>query len=162
MIYLKEALPNPLGRDTDGEWIKLFNDGDEEKVLTGWVLKDKSGKSFLLDGKSIKPLGELELKYSETRIALNNDGDTLILYDQGGKEVDRLEYQSVSEEEIIVAAQFQTITEQSPVSNNVVGQISSGVAISGGYEFWPVAVGFSIALVAGVLGSSFYKKLGNN
>ena len=29
MVYFKELLPNPVGKDTDGEWIKLINIGEE-------------------------------------------------------------------------------------------------------------------------------------
>jgi hypothetical protein len=159
MIYIKEALPNPVGRDTDGEWIKLFNDSNGEIELTGWVLKDRGGKSFSLDGKTIKPSKELELKYSETRIPLNNDGDTIVLYDSTGKEVDKLEYQSISEEEIVIAPRFQAVIEQSIKSDNALSQVSSSEIINGSYEFWPLLIGVALAALAGFLGAAFYKKI---
>ena len=80
MIYIKEVLPNPVGRDTEGEWIKIVNTGDNSIDMSGWKVYDASGKTFSFkQGYSIAPNKEATLTYQETRIVLNNSGDTLTL-----------------------------------------------------------------------------------
>ena len=162
MIYLKEVLPNPVGRDNDGEWVRLFNDGSEEANLTGWSLKDESGKSFLLTGKSVKSQSELELKYAETKLSLNNDGDTLVLYDSQNKEADKLEYKSVVEGETVTAPRFETTIRESAGSEKILGQISSSQVLNGSYEWWPLLVGLGLAVLAVLVGAAFYKVVRNN
>lgn len=91
-MIISEFLPNPIGKDTEGEWIKLFNDGDTAINLNGWQLKDASGKIFLFHDFKIGPDKYLTLDYKTTKISLNNDGETLFLYDSKGDLVSKAEY----------------------------------------------------------------------
>ena len=100
-MIIKEFLPNPVGNDKEGEYIKLFNDSDSAVNLSGWQIKDASGKSFKLSG-GLAGWQELSLPYSQTKISLNNNGEKLFLYDATGKLVDELGYtESAREGEII-------------------------------------------------------------
>ena len=54
MVLISEFLPNPPGKDADGEWIELLT-RNQAVDLSGWVLKDASGKSFSLDGCGSRP-----------------------------------------------------------------------------------------------------------
>lgn len=91
-MIISEFLPNPIGKDTEGEWIKLFNDGDTAINLNGWQLKDASGKTFLFYDFKINPNEYLTLDYKTTKISLNNDGETLFLYDSKSDLVGKAEY----------------------------------------------------------------------
>jgi len=88
-MIISEFLPNPVGKDTDGEFIELFNDSQNEINLTGWQLKDASGKGFVLKNQKLGPAEYLILDYKTTKISLNNSDETLFLYDQKGTLVDK-------------------------------------------------------------------------
>lgn len=96
-MLIKEFLPNPAGKDTESEYIKLFNNGPEAVLLNGWSLKDASGKIYKLSG-SLDSEKELVLPYSQTKIALNNNGEQVFLYDGAGKLIDELSYSGQASE----------------------------------------------------------------
>jgi len=96
-MLIKEFLPNPVGADKDGEYIKLFNDADKAVNLAGWKIKDASGKAFNLSG-SLESKKELILSASQTKISLNNNGETISLFDAKGVLMDELSYVGVAEE----------------------------------------------------------------
>lgn len=95
MVIINEFLPNPAGKDTEGEWVKLFNNGDTAVDVSGWQIKDASAKAFIFSATNKKIIagGEtLTLDYKTTKISLNNNGETIFLYDKNGSLVDRAEY----------------------------------------------------------------------
>ena len=126
MVYIKEVFPNPAGNDAAGEWIKIINTGDSNVSLAGWSVLDASGKSFVFgDGASIAPQNELILPYQETKLTLNNGGDTIILKDAGGHAVDTLIYSSaVSSDELIIADRFIQSVEPQSEGNNSLKDLS--------------------------------------
>jgi hypothetical protein len=80
-IIINEILPDPDGKDEDGEWIEIFNGGLEDLSLLGWSIEDYSGKKYFF-GDEIIGTGEyLLLEYEKSRISLNNSGDELLLFD---------------------------------------------------------------------------------
>lgn len=160
MIYIKELLPNPAGRDAEGEWIKLINKGEEKVDLNGWQIKDASGKAFTFLNKQISKEEELQLMFSDTRISLNNDGDKITLYNSGGTELDSLSYGAVSEGEIVLAERFREVMAGQSFKATP-GQILAQELITESYEAWPLVVGILIALLAGILGGIISKKLLN-
>ena len=89
-MIIKEFLPNPVGNDKEGEYIKLFN-SDAYVSLDGWLIKNLSGKTYKLEG-SLGAGEDLILPYSKTKIALNNSGETIFLYNNYGNLVDSLGY----------------------------------------------------------------------
>jgi hypothetical protein len=90
-MIIKEFLPNPIGKDTEGEYIKLLNNTSETAKLDGWKITDLSGKTYTLKG-GLGADEELILPYSVTKIALNNDGETLFLYNADNVLIDELSY----------------------------------------------------------------------
>ncbi len=159
MIYIKELLPNPIGRDADGEWIKLVNTGGEPVRLTSWQIKDESGKKFVLSAEELLPQGELELVYGKTKISLNNDRDTITLYDSESRQIDSLSYSSVTEGEPVVAERFKKeIVTKEPLSASNELALGDGI-INHSYELWPILIGVAVALSAAALGIAVSKKI---
>lgn len=95
-MLIQEFLPNPIGKDTDGEYILLFNDSASAVSLDGWSLKDASGKVFKLSGK-LAANQPIKLDYATTKISLNNTEETIYLIDPAGKEIDQLTSGNLSE-----------------------------------------------------------------
>jgi len=96
-MIISEFLPNPIGKDTEGEWIELFNNSQEAVDLSGWQIKDASGKAFFLKNK-IGPGQYSVLDYKTTKISLNNNAETLFLYDQKGNLIDKVEFAAAAPE----------------------------------------------------------------
>ncbi len=90
MIIIQEFLPNPTGKDTKGEWIKLFNSGNKEVNLVNWQIKDASGKTFVFDSFNFGPNEFLILDHQSTKIFLNNNGETIFLFDENNNLIDQL------------------------------------------------------------------------
>ena len=98
-MLISEFLPNPVGKDTEGEWFELFNDGSAQINLKGWVIKDASGKKFTFPKETpVEPGAYLKINYSESKISLNNNGEMLFLYDFSGNLIDKMEYQGKAPE----------------------------------------------------------------
>ena len=81
-IIITEFLLNPEDSDRDNEFIEIYNNGDAEVDLGGWTLEDKMGsvKKFVIpDGVKMGARKYKAFYSDETRIALNNSGDGIIL-----------------------------------------------------------------------------------
>ncbi len=97
MVIISEFLPNPAGKDADGEFIELFNNEGAPINLSGWKIKDSSNKTFAFINKKIGAEEYLVLDYKTSKITLNNNGETLFLYDNSGGLVDKAEYMGTAE-----------------------------------------------------------------
>lgn len=91
-MVIKEFLPNPAGKDQDGEYVTLRNDTRAAVNLDGWKVKDASGKAHTIRGKILGAGEELTLPYAQTKITLNNSGETIQLLSAAGELVDELSY----------------------------------------------------------------------
>lgn len=162
MVFIKELLPNPAGKDTAGEWLALFNDGNKAVSLHGWSLKDAGGKKFTIGAESLPPNQELKLPYSLTRINLNNDGDTVTLYDAQGAPVDEVSYGQVAEEEIVVSSKVVPPVEsqQSIDTSPLAAQAFTGTTISAG-TINPLLIALGLALTFSIGTAILTKKLIN-
>ncbi|MFH1346664.1 MAG: lamin tail domain-containing protein [Spirochaetota bacterium] len=130
MIIISEFLPNPAGKDTEGEWIKLLNNGDAAVNLGGWQIKDASGKAFIFSApnKNIIAGSEtLTLDYKTTKITLNNNGETIFLYDKNGILIDKAEYTgTANDEKIYVRAENgKFISSGSQISAQKINSVSN-------------------------------------
>lgn len=87
-VWINEILPRPsTGND---EWIELYNPNNETVSLRGWTLSDERTTYAL--SQTIQPFSYLLLTKADTKIALNNDGDTVTLKNALGDEVNGLAY----------------------------------------------------------------------
>ncbi|MFA6027416.1 MAG: lamin tail domain-containing protein [Patescibacteria group bacterium] len=86
-IIINEIYADPV--EGEIEFIELKNKGDKKVNLNGWQLSDATDKKFTISA-------EIEKYYTvygdETKISLNNDGDTIKLYKPDGTIAQTLEY----------------------------------------------------------------------
>ena len=82
--------------NTNDEWIEVYNRGSAAIDLGGWLLDDiaagGSSPYVIPAGTLVQPGGFLVLFRDRTRVALNNDGDTVRLLGPDAAEVDTFTY----------------------------------------------------------------------
>jgi len=95
-LWINEFLPDPEGKDVEGEFIELQNRGSEEIDLSGWQLDDlEDGGSRLYtfpEGTKLPVNPCLVVYYQDSKIALNNKGDWVRLLNPAGQAIDEIEY----------------------------------------------------------------------
>lgn len=75
-VRINEFLPDPEGRDDEGEWIEIFNNSSQAVNLSGWQLDDETGKGsspYKISETAIESFGYVVFPYKQTKITLNND-----------------------------------------------------------------------------------------
>ena len=92
-ILINEFLPNPAGIDNDfNEWIEIYNTSSQSIILRDWKLKDKLSE-FAFGNIILPPKKFLVLRRGQTGLLLKNlGGDTLEMFDEVGKLVDKVSY----------------------------------------------------------------------
>ncbi len=90
-LELSELLPDPASplSDATDEFIEIYNPTAMIVDLSGWKLRDESGAEYLVKTKSILPNAWVAIMASESKITLNNTGDSIELIDPNGKLVDQ-------------------------------------------------------------------------
>jgi DNA/RNA endonuclease YhcR with UshA esterase domain len=92
-LRLSEIYPNTGGNDLTDEFIEIENTGDQAVSLNGWSLTDASGTKFSFANESM--IGAHSFKvflHPETKIMLNNTGDTITLTAPDGSVSDSQTY----------------------------------------------------------------------
>lgn len=95
-IIFNEILPSPEGADDKEEWIEIFNQNNFEIDISGWLIKDTSGKITTYTfpkGTKISGQGFLVLPRPITKITLNNSEDGLLLLQPNENILDKVNYQ---------------------------------------------------------------------
>ena len=147
MVFFYEVLPNPVGKDTGAEWIKLYNPTNEPINLSGWQIKDASAKTFIFKEKEITPNGFLTLSSEETKIILNNSGDSLFLYDQNNQLIDKASYDvSVAEGDILHREGNSFILDQAQTISLTENQSLNQTAVIG-QKLVPAKLGLAISFI---------------
>jgi hypothetical protein len=79
-VRLALLLPNPLGDEGQSEEAILANDGTQAVSLTDWTLRDRTGKSWVLDSLGTRAPDEKKtIRRGGQPMAMNNTGDTVDL-----------------------------------------------------------------------------------
>lgn len=91
-VTIAAALPNPDGEDAGKETVTLRNGGSAAVDVSGWRLKDRSGKTVTIGG-SIDAGGNLVVTLPERKMPLDNaNGDDILLFDAGNTKVHQVTY----------------------------------------------------------------------
>jgi len=107
-IVLNEFLPDPVGNDCsltglEGEWVEIYNDGNQINDLAGWTIKDEGGAHSIVINSSntlnnstlIGPKGsgiEWLVVFLNGCILNNTGGDSVSLYNPSSELVDSYSY----------------------------------------------------------------------
>ncbi|KXK26429.1 MAG: hypothetical protein TR69_WS6001000432 [candidate division WS6 bacterium OLB20] len=86
ILYISALLPYPKSGD---EWTEITNLGPDQADLSGWFLRDASGRQTPLHGTAAA--GEIR-RINGGGITLNNDGDTIYLVSPEGMVTDVVSY----------------------------------------------------------------------
>ena len=90
-VRIAALLPNPDGPDQGREEVHLKNNGTEAVNLDGWTLQDLAVHEFALSGQ-IAAGATITITLPSGQMPLNNTGDTIVLFDADGEEVDEATY----------------------------------------------------------------------
>ncbi|TAN32173.1 PKD domain-containing protein [Patescibacteria group bacterium] len=91
-VVISEIFSDPLGLDTS-EYIELYNSASSTANLSGWILRDVSGKKFILPDKTfINGGGFLVFYRLATKINLENTGDKVELLSPDSQVVDLVKF----------------------------------------------------------------------
>ncbi len=155
-IFLNEVLPNPDKKRQQTEWIELFNTGEKKVNLGNWQLDDSEGGSkpyIIPDSINLKPGETIVFQGTESKINLNNEKDSIRLYDYNNKLIDEINYQetekgksyarikivtekgSSGEEYVWRWIKNTTINKLNPVFIQLQGEIIQEAEFSNEYSF---------------------------
>jgi len=99
-IFINEFLPSPIGKDAEEEWIEIYNDSEQIINIDGWQLDDEDGgsKPFIFPKNTlIAPKDHLVFSRQTTKIALNNDKDSVRLLLPSGMVFQEINYEKAPE-----------------------------------------------------------------
>lgn len=108
-LVVTEIMQNPRAvSDSNGEWFEVYNSGAEELNLNGWTFSDNDNDSFTIEEDVIVGAGEYFVLGVNSDILANggvevgydypgnwylaNGGDEVVITDDLGAEIDRVEY----------------------------------------------------------------------
>ncbi|MEM7383338.1 MAG: lamin tail domain-containing protein, partial [Verrucomicrobiota bacterium] len=86
---IKEPIPATSHRESETEWVELFNGGEESVDLVGWSLED--GARYEFPAGTTLPAGGYVV-VDDLKGTLSNGGERLALIDAGGNTVDEVMY----------------------------------------------------------------------
>ncbi|OGF25868.1 hypothetical protein A2331_04755 [Candidatus Falkowbacteria bacterium RIFOXYB2_FULL_34_18] len=97
-VVINEILPDPNGKDTENEFIELYNNGEGDVNLRGWILDDEEGGSAPYKFTEDTWLGSDQyfvVFRPVSKLALNNDIDTVRLFKNEKELVEEIKYENV-------------------------------------------------------------------
>lgn len=106
-IRLNEILPNPKGKESDEEYIEIYNGENSEIDLEDWILKDssKSGKFTFPEEEEeknksiIKSKDYIAIYRKDFKFAINNSGESIYLLDPNEKVISSITYTGSAKED---------------------------------------------------------------
>lgn len=99
-VMINELLPNPAGSDTANEFIELWNSGTAAINLANWQLTDGTTTYKIPAATSLDGNKYLAFYSAQTKISLNNGGDTVSLLTPRGDLVSKVAYTTTPGEDI--------------------------------------------------------------
>lgn len=128
-VVISEILPNPAGVDTAAEFIELYNSGSETLDLKNWQLTDGATIYHVPENTALAAKSYLAFFSAQTKISLNNSGDTVSLLSPASDLVSRLNYTAAPGEDISymrgIDNKFSWTTTPTPNAANVLTSIAA-------------------------------------
>jgi len=125
-ILINEIMANPIADESLNEWIEIYNDGDNNVNLSGWIIGDDKdndtieGGLYNKEGTIIEPSSFAIITDEATRVynnfnvsndairlyvddgaignGLSNNGETIYLYDNNHNLIDKKTYNKTTED----------------------------------------------------------------
>jgi len=97
---INEIMPSPVGKDTEGEWIELWNNTPNMIDLGSWYLDDSEGKSSpykIPPGTIINPDSFWTIRAPEMDLSLKNNTDEVRLLDPNKEVKETIQYSEAKE-----------------------------------------------------------------
>jgi len=89
-IIISEIFANPSGTD-DKEYIEIFNSGENDADLTGWVIRSGSGTPYVLPTSTKINAGKYLVFYkTATKISISNIDDKIFLINNENRLIDMI------------------------------------------------------------------------
>lgn len=134
-LYLSELFPDPASPQSDStdEFIEIYNPNSFAVDLSGWKLRDEGGDEFIIKGKSVDSNSRLAIFVGESKITLNNSGDSIQLIDPNGQINDESANYGVAEEGLswsFIAGAWQWAVTSTPGMANSAIYIDTNPASS--------------------------------
>ncbi len=101
-LQLFELYPNTTGNDKEEEFITVKNTGNTAMTLTGWMLKDASGKTYVFESATLAPNAMLKISAAQSGIALNNNKETVELFAPDQQLVDTITYEKTIQGDTLI------------------------------------------------------------
>ncbi len=128
-LEITEFMPNPAGNDDapipNGEWIELYNYGDEAIDLTGFMIKDQANHVLIVSDvnteNTIINSKEYKVIYINGKSGFlnNEDLEKITLFDPTEQEIDKVSYSYSSEETSWAKVEnFWVLSNPTPGENN--------------------------------------------
>jgi cysteine-rich repeat protein len=132
-LLINEFLPDPEGTD-DEEWIELYNAGETTVNVLNWRIDDQEGGSKPYNFSSnilINSKGYYVLERSESGLALNNNGDSVRLFNDSNDLIDNVIYSKAITGEAYAREnnKWQWTTTPTPGEENIIQIINKNVKI---------------------------------
>ena len=136
-IFISEILPDPVGTDTEREWVEIANTETGTVDITGWsIAMSHSTKKFIFGSVVLAPQSFASLRRTQTGLILSNSGATLSLYDATGLLIDTFSYshipQGVSAGRIRSADLPRALCKPTEASANTTEDIDPQIIIQSG------------------------------
>jgi hypothetical protein len=95
-LEIVKIVPNPAGKDSDGETVDIRNNSGKKASLDGWKIATGSSEKIYnhpISGEIFLESGKTEtLRREFSKFSLNNKAGKVILVSPDGKVIDRIEY----------------------------------------------------------------------
>ncbi|KKU79957.1 MAG: PKD domain containing protein [Candidatus Peregrinibacteria bacterium GW2011_GWA2_47_7] len=97
-IKITEVMPNPDGPETEEEWIEITNEGVTAVNFGNWYITDlnqeKKDAYVLPDTLMLEPGAATSITRADSKIALNNNKDSVYLFDFQDQLIDEVSYEN--------------------------------------------------------------------
>ena len=90
-VEIVALLPNPNGTDEGNEQVMISNGTDKDVDLDGWKMLDQAGNRYQLSGR-VQAARGVTITLDPPTMPLNNNGDSILLFDGDGVPVCRVTY----------------------------------------------------------------------
>jgi beta-lactamase superfamily II metal-dependent hydrolase len=92
-MIIEKLMVDPAGADATHEYVVIKNKTISTVILSGWTLRDASGRIWILDSSDQLPANQsLKVQRNSMPMTLNNDGDIITLLNAENVTIDEFQY----------------------------------------------------------------------